>query len=446
MRAGNGKPSTGNAFISSMNYALRICGYRKFADVVSSRRIKGAGGILFTCKNILRQAPALSVSQVLQLHRALENESLDVVDRALVAYTIVALYTRRRHSDLQPIDSVEHDWNSDGGFVEMRTVSHKTGRSARAKTTFLPLVAPAVGVNGRLWPELVEQAFNAAGLQFRGVLKGPLFRPPSTFGGLCKRGLTSEESSGFLRSFFDETSDEKADRSEGLSSHSLKVTCLSWAAKYGMDIHDRNILGRHSSVVLETNAVYSRDLAVRAVMKLQGVIRAISKGAFAPDQSRSGYFPKAPSGDVAQQQVAPLQAKVELIGDSPAAADPEGTDQEGLQNVEAEETSPRSDSESSEIGATSEEDLAVPVFVETKRPRRSVIIKDGAGESFKHKSTRTVHVSFLDVRNKGWLVTTFAWGRSLTQNYERTSSFDSSFMRRLCKLRAEREMILEDLA
>ena len=75
-----------------------------------------------------------------------------------------------------------------------------------------------------------------------------------------------------------------------VSSHSLKATLLSWAARYGLSPATRSLLGRHTSSLNETFAVYSRDLMVGPVAELQNVLDAISKGDFSPNLQRSNFF------------------------------------------------------------------------------------------------------------------------------------------------------------
>ena len=62
----------------------------------------------------------------------------------------------------------------------------------------------------------------------------------------------------------------------------------------------KSVLGRHSSSIKTTQAIYSRELAAAPARKLQDMIREIAEGRFFPDNSRSSYFPsqarlKAPS-------------------------------------------------------------------------------------------------------------------------------------------------------
>ena len=65
---------------------------------------------------------------------------------------------------------------------------------------------------------------------------------------------------------------------------------MTWAAKFGLSLPERNILGRHADATRDTSAVYSRDLCAPAVTSLQGGIDAIREGSFNPDETRKSYF------------------------------------------------------------------------------------------------------------------------------------------------------------
>ena len=79
-----------------------------------------------------------------------------------------------------------------------------------------------------------------------------------------------------------------------VSFHSLKVTTLSWCAKFGLSGMTRSILGRHSGALVDTYTIYSRDLAVALSRELQSVINEIAAGKFVPDTPQRDFFPFFP--------------------------------------------------------------------------------------------------------------------------------------------------------
>lgn len=101
-----------------------------------------------------------------------------------------------------------------------------------------------------------------------------------------KRPLSAGEVTGILKGFL------KCDDGS-LSSHSLKATALSWAAKAEIPRDQRRILGRHASSVKDSDSFYSRDLSIGPVNSLQKVINMVRVGTFCPDATRANYFPNS---------------------------------------------------------------------------------------------------------------------------------------------------------
>ena len=112
--------------MSACAYAHFIFGFDGLEAVCGSRRLKGLAEIMHASKEPLKQSLVLSVHQVRWLHEQLESKSVNPVVRGLIAYVIIALYGRCRHSDLQFVEEVILDSDSTGGFVEITTRVHKT--------------------------------------------------------------------------------------------------------------------------------------------------------------------------------------------------------------------------------------------------------------------------------------------------------------------------------
>ena len=95
--------------------------------------------------------------------------------------------------------------------------------------------------------------------------------------------------SACLRDFLRLAGSSKSDVS-GISSHSLKATCLSWAAKAGMPRELRQILGYHIVPGTMTALRCSRDKQAELFRRLSKILSQIRNGVFNPDASRSGYW------------------------------------------------------------------------------------------------------------------------------------------------------------
>ena len=109
--------------------------------------------------------------------------------------------------------------------------------------------------------------------------------PRDSDGTLCaKRPLTSIELGEVLRKVGCEGDPE-------VSSHSLKVTTLSWCSTAEVPREHRRILSRHATSVQDADSLYARDLAYPAVKSLETVIHDICVGKFMPDAARTFFRP-----------------------------------------------------------------------------------------------------------------------------------------------------------
>ena len=433
LREKSAAPTRGTSFLSACAYALHVFGFSGLAPICESRRLKGIADLMHAEKAPLKQALVLTVSQVRWLHDKLQDESCNTVDRAVVAYLLVALYGRCRHSDLQNVEEVALDFGDEGGYMEVSTRTHKTARTAAQKSRLLPIVLPAMGITGSEWISDAKAAFEEYGLMFEGRIGGPFFRPPGTSGNAhCRRGLTSQEVTRFLRLMLEDEHSGHGDLR--VSSHSLKATLLSWASKSGMSAADRAILGRHSSAYLESSAVYARDLAFGAVHRLQEVLRKIHCGEFLPDAPRSGYLPTAPQSLEVTAPVANEVFKVEDV-----QSDVEAIDEKDGQVLAEEDDEYEASSDGSESLEASDSEEEVP-----KPPVkcfRHHAVGPLAGLFVVHNVSKLVHYSDPTlVDGKGARI--ISCGRSLNQNYKYTAQFDSVDMCKRCRSNAVKDNVL----
>eukprot|EP00435_Cladocopium_sp_Y103_P023573 s5393_g5.t1 len=410
-------PTRASSFLSACNYAKHIFGFDSWDAICTSRRLRGLADVLYVTKKPLTQAKVLTVEQVKWLHQTLTADATHPVDRSFVGYILTALYGRCRHSDLAMIDRVDCDFDHQGGFIEIQTRVHKTSRHAAQKTVLLPIVIPAIGVDGDEWITAAQQAFDAVGLSLRGEVSGPLYRPPTLhgWGEASRRGITSSEVTRFLRACFETSGEVEGPR---VSSHSLKATTLSWTAKACVGPADQAILGRHSSAFAETSTVYSRDASIRAVSQLQAVIEAIRSGEFMPDCPRSSYRPRV---DAAASTVGPAKEEVDqwsLVGNSEPAIDLE---EEVVHLSSSDEDSEEScDTSDSEAGG-----LPVP------RCTRHVLSEATSKLFVRHRVSKLVHFKATEV---GTICKVLSCGRSLNGNYEAVDKFDTVDMCRMAAL------------
>ena len=193
-------------------------------------------------------------------------------------------YGRCRNSDLVHVSDVMHDTaggsalSGSSGYMQVTTRHHKFARSAAAKSWLLPIVVSGEGVGAVPWLDVWIVCRKQAGLPVSGTIEGALLPAPVGSGWAP---VTCSETGDLLRMLL-------AVDDGSVSSHSLKSTCLSWAAKAGMPIESRRLLGRHADAVQSAD---SRDLTIGPLRELQCVIRWVREGLFHPDNNRAEYFP-----------------------------------------------------------------------------------------------------------------------------------------------------------
>lgn len=424
-----GAPCTkGSSALSAFRFAYHLLGFDGLGPALNSRRLVGICEIMLSQKRLLKQARVLTVAQVKGLHKLLRDTTVHLVDRAVIAYVLFALYGRCRNSDFLMIHSVESDFDDTGGYVVIQTCNHKTGRLAVAslKSRLLPIVVPARGVDGLIWTGDALRAFDDAGMDLNTPINGPLLHAPlGEPGSFMERGLRASEVSSMVRKFIC-SPEPPVPAGELVSSHSLKATPLSWCARYGLSPAVRSLLGRHASSLNETYAIYSRDLACSPVAELQTVIDAIADGSFSPDSQRSEFFKKGvatpvrtedadvpPHGEELEpRQTEPDSAASELLECAGGGVDldEELPVQENQQPDDA--TSENSSSSSGSEGESSSGESDEPEPAARVKRFRARIPEDQ--KWFVHSRSHLVHRHDGDV-HEGILFT--VCGRRLTETY-----------------------------
>ena len=196
------------------------------------------------------------------------------------------------------------------------------------------------------------------------------------------------------------------------SSHSLKTTGLSWAAKFGLAPAVRATLGRHAYATASSEAIYSRDLAVEPVRKFADVIKQIAARTFLPDSLRSGYFSFPPSPPLLAGPTEPQDVETELRAVVKEEAFAGGQMTDGPVLVEASSEDDGSESSSASISDASEDDAQAPA----KRCR----VEDVPGQRswFMHRASRKLHL-LSGQQEKSVLDRVFACGRAFSDSYTR---------------------------
>ena len=277
-----------HAFVQALRFCHYVMGFEGALTCANSRRIVGQSHLQLAEKKPTRQARPLTVFEMKRLHSVAEDLAFSAVDRCIASSLLAAIYGRCRVSDLSHVHEILHDQSGSSGFMEISTRYHKTARNAQQKSMLLPIVISNAGLSDVGWIETFVANRKEAGLPVSGLVDGA-FIPAPAIGdkaSWCKRPLSTMELTNILRDFL-------MSEDETLSSHSMKATMLSWSAKAELPREYRRILGRHSSVIADSDSVYSRDLSFGPVNALKKVIHMVKDGSFNPDSSRANYFPHA---------------------------------------------------------------------------------------------------------------------------------------------------------
>ena len=339
----------------SLTFAYYVLGLKGVENVLPSGRVKGAVSEFYVTKRRLKQRPPLHLEDVKALEKYVCNPTVNQADRLAAGFFLLCIYTRCRYSDCLSIDKLELDFvenKFENGFIEGRATRCKTNSTMEKKTRFLPVVGLLTNFSGYEWQWEWMQLRKELGLDGQ---PGPLLPAPVKGGGFSKAPLKAGEASDWLRQILDKARPSKSHVDEG--THSLKATFLAWAARYGMSLSDRRLLGYHSASKDKSALTYSRDAASGPLRHLKEMVDAINSDVFKPDETRSGYFSR-PQGVEAPQ--------------------PEG--------VESSSSESSADEESEDHEA---EEAAVEDIVGTWEPDDIRGSEDG--EYFRHRVSRYLH-------------------------------------------------------
>ena len=276
------KPSGPQSILQAINFAIHVLGCHTAGPTLASVRIKGLCSGHKAMALTIKHAPPLQVGQITHLEN-LCCSSGDAYSKLLFGSILIALYARSRWKDLQGAHSIECDPDDFAPqFIELPSQHFKTASMLAKKLHFLPITALVFSISGQPWIHHYIQARRDLGLQISGKLSLP-FLPTRIDASLSHEPVTSSQITKLLREIF---------ASDSLRSHSLKHTCLSFAAKRGFDPHVRKLLGYHLDHHEVTLATYSRDLLAEPLRQLKFLLTEIQSGQFIPDATRSGYLPE----------------------------------------------------------------------------------------------------------------------------------------------------------
>ena len=251
-----------------------------------SSRLRGLTVMNLRTRAEVRQSAPLKVRMVLALEACVVKDGGRGSPRALLAgASLFTLYARARVGDMARC-TVEPQLDIVGkkGYAETRFELHKTARPG--SRALLPITANAFGLLHEPWAAYWLKARAAAGLSAE---KQGTLLPAAAETGWHDLAMKTTEFAAQLRSLLIELGFAIADL-ERVGAHSLKSTCLAWAAKFGVAKEQRRLLGYHLAPGDRTLEAYSRDSMASPLRCLDEVLAAIASKEFDPDATRSGAF------------------------------------------------------------------------------------------------------------------------------------------------------------
>ena len=282
-RAASAPPSRLKSYVEALAFCMYVFSMDELRDSVQSKRLHGA--TVASMPTGVLQASPLLVSELTKLHEVLHARSDWTA--MFSGSVLFAVYSRARWSDAMHanklmLDADEHDVTQ---YIEAETAIHKSMHAEIYRHRYLPLVAPALGVTSEPWVDRWMQVRRA--LNIRLPPEHPLMPAPAGDGSPLQRALTATEAGDWLRKILPGSKAQFENRR--VTAHSMKSTCLSFCAKYGLTAEVRLQLGYHVAgfKMLHT---YSRDAAAQPLLELERVLSAVRTGQFKPDVTRSGRF------------------------------------------------------------------------------------------------------------------------------------------------------------
>ena len=284
LRTANSSPSSGKSFLEALNFAIHVIGIDVEEASWKSARVSGVADAMYVKKAPLHQSDALFVSEVRILHNILSNGNSNV-EKVISGFCLLDLYGTCRWSDPQRPVRVQYDVKEGFGYLELGTTTHKMASTAERKTLIFPVVAtsPGLGSSNPCWIDEWMQSREEAGLEF---IEAPTLPQVLSNGDFGSEPMSASEGTMWLKDLL-QSYGARIDPQRKITSHSLKATLLSWAAKRPLKKSVRRALGHHLDSSDTSVATYSRDFLYSALVSLDRLLEEIKCGKFDPDASRA---------------------------------------------------------------------------------------------------------------------------------------------------------------
>ena len=251
-----------------------------------SGRCKGLARAQLQTRRKRKQACPMTVDMV----RALEEFTALYFQSHLAVisgHLLFCIYSCARWADSIRRTEIEQYHRGRITLIETSTKRHKTALSDDARTQLLPYVCLGRGLTDAPWSAPWMAARTKFGLDIH-VMDDQIAMPSWSDSQSCFTSLpmSSTEATLWAREILEIAGIER-DRAACITSHSCKVTLLSWTSKSGSFTRaERRLLGHHYDREDRSFLIYSRDTYAPLAVKIRLMLDRIVSGKFCPDLSR----------------------------------------------------------------------------------------------------------------------------------------------------------------
>jgi len=261
--------------------------------VLNEEMCKGAVARQYRCKRITQRSKPLSVQAVKALEEACVHASTPE-EQVLAGTLRLGVGARMRGADLlRVVLEPQLDLNPKGtGFIDVEAHVTKMNR-VRIDTMRMAVdsTAHSWGMYASNWA--VHYVAARKSLKMDAHAMGFFIPSVGHNGKFTNKPMKTDELAIHLREILIKWGISPEEASE-YTSHSMKVTFLSWAAKIGLPMKVRRMLGYHAKATDKSTLVYSRDVMAWPLRHLARALLLIREGYFNPDSTRSGYWTRQP--------------------------------------------------------------------------------------------------------------------------------------------------------
>jgi hypothetical protein len=178
------------------------------------------------------------------LEQFVVDQRNDPLDRLVAGHAVFCIHGRLRWSDSLRILNLTEDLEPDTGkgFLQCETLITKNGNVGKEEVNVLTSHCLAFGLTGASWYHAWLQLCADFNLNF-----GPRIASMRTVrpdGSLSDKPLDSSAATKWLQELLLHGDLQKAQVCK-VTSHGLRATALSWAAKWELGREQRHILGYH---------------------------------------------------------------------------------------------------------------------------------------------------------------------------------------------------------